>query len=137
MLSEITEEKDEEAPCVIHIEAQKERISRQIMRYQKSLYWSSLSSISLSSVAASSSSFSTSRNSSTLLELMKRGNTSPRRLFDMEHTSLANNFECYSGSPIIKTITLWGSDTEHEFNDSWASIKKIEPASGSGTDRHI
>ncbi|KAJ7950159.1 ATP-dependent Clp protease proteolytic subunit like [Quillaja saponaria] len=134
MLSEITEEKDEEAPCFINTEAQKERI-REIIRYQKSLYWSSSSS--MSSAAASCSSFSSSRKSSSLLELMKRGDTSLRRLFDMEHTSLLNHFECYSGSPIIKTIPLWGSDTEHEFHDPWASIKKIRSISGSGTDRQI
>ena len=41
----------------------------------------------------------------------------------MEHTSLATHFQDYSGSPIIKPI--WGSDTENEVHDPWASIRQI------------
>ncbi|KAF9680026.1 hypothetical protein SADUNF_Sadunf06G0077300 [Salix dunnii] len=51
--------------------------------------------------------------------------TSLRRLFDMEHTSLATHFQDYSGSPIIKPIPLLGSDTENEVHDPWASIRQI------------
>lgn len=96
---------------------------RRIIQYQKSLYWSSSSSSSsLSSAAASSiSSFS-------LLELMKRGSTSLGRLFDMEHTSLLNHFQDYSGSPVTKSIPLWGSDTDGEAQDPcpyWEHIKQI------------
>ena len=132
-ISEITEEKDEEAPLFIN----KERI-RQILEYQKSLYLSSTSSSLYFSVpsapsAPSCSSFSSSWKSNSLIELMKGGNTSLRRLFDMEHTSLANFFEDYSGSPMTKTIPLWGSDTDDEIHDPWASIKQFEPTKNSGT----
>ncbi|XVE97053.1 hypothetical protein REPUB_Repub02eG0277300 [Reevesia pubescens] len=118
--SEITEEHDEENPYFINSEVGKESI-RRIIQYQKSLYWSSSSS--LSSSAASSSSISSSRRNGSLLELMKSGSTSLTRLFDMEHTSLSTHFQDYSGSPIIKTIPLWGSDTDGEVQDPWASIK--------------
>lgn len=47
-----------------------------------------------------------------------------RRLFDMEHTSLAKHFE-YGGSPIIKPIPLWASDSDYEAPDPWASIKQF------------
>ncbi|KAK9289374.1 hypothetical protein L1049_007529 [Liquidambar formosana] len=133
MISEITEDEDEDAPCIINKEAQKERI-RQIIQYQKSLYLSSSSSSSYSSSAASCSSFSSSRKSSSLLELMKGGSTSLRRLFDMEHTSLATHFEEYSGSPIIKSIPLWGSDSDDGNCDPWASIKQIGPTNNPGSD---
>ena len=119
--SEITEEQDEENPYFINSEVQKESI-RRIIQYQKSLYWSSSSS--LSSAVTSSSSISSSRRSSSLLELMKSGSTSLKRLFDMEHTSLLTHFQDYSGSPIIKSIPLWGSDTDGEAQDPWASIKQ-------------
>lgn len=129
-ISEITEEIDEEASPFIDKEAQKERI-RRILEYQKSLYCSSSSS----SVPSSSTS---SRKRSSLFELMKGGSTCLRRLFDMEHTSLATHFVDYSASPIIKPILLWGSDSDHEYHDPWAPIKQfgsngqIESASGGG-----
>ncbi|KAL3536501.1 hypothetical protein ACH5RR_004962 [Cinchona calisaya] len=58
---------------------------------------------------------------------MKEGSTSLRRLFDMEHTSLNTYFKDYSGSPIIKPILLWGSDTDDNGSlrdDPWMSIKQ-------------
>ncbi|CAJ1804769.1 unnamed protein product [Sphenostylis stenocarpa] len=58
-----------------------------------------------------------------------------RRLFDMEHTSLATHFDFYSGSPITKPITLWKSDSEHDFQDPWALIKEVGPTRFVGTDR--
>jgi len=118
MSHEIIEETEEESHWFINTRDQKEKIMK-IIQYQKSLY---LSSSSLSSSAASSSSYS---KSSSLLDLMKGGSTSMRRLFDMEHTSLSNHFNYYSGSPIIKSITLWDSDSEREFQDPWALIKKF------------
>ncbi|KAM3689765.1 hypothetical protein ACJW31_09G071400 [Castanea mollissima] len=127
-VSEITEEKDEESPLVVG----KERL-RRILEYQKSLYLSS-SSPSLYISAPSSSSFSSSQKSNSLLELMQGGSTSLRRLFDMEHTSLSNFFENYSGSPIVKAIPLWGSDADDEIHDPWASIKQVGPTNDSGTD---
>ncbi|KAM1307506.1 hypothetical protein ACFX2H_009751 [Malus domestica] len=135
-LSEITEEKDDdESEFFVDPETQKERI-RRIIEYQKSLYRSSSSSSSLSSSSASCSSFSSARRSSSLLGLMKVGNTSLRRLFDMEHTSLANHFEDFSGSSIIKPILLWGSDTdnEHETRDPWESIKQFRSINHSRID---
>ncbi|CAK7324335.1 unnamed protein product [Dovyalis caffra] len=132
MISEITEEKDDDSSCFINTEDQKKRV-RQIIEHQKSLYWSS-SSPSLSSSAASCSSFSSSHKSSSLLDLMKVGSTSLRRLFDMEHTSLAKHFQDYSGSPIIKSIPLWGSDTEDEIHDPWGSIRQIGNFSDPGLD---
>lgn len=131
MPSEITEEIYEDTHWFINTEEQKEKI-RKIIQYQKSLY---RPSSSLSSSAASSSSFSSSHKSSTLLELMKGGSTSMRRLFDMEHTSLATHFDSYSGSPIIKSISLWESDSEHEFQDPWAMIKQIGSIPFAGTER--
>ncbi|CAK9319880.1 unnamed protein product [Citrullus colocynthis] len=113
-VSEITEE-EEEVFRFIDPEVQKERI-RQILKYQKSMYSSSSSS---SSCSCSSSSC----RSSSLLDLMRAGNTSLRRLFDMQHTSLATYFDRYSGSPMIKPIPLWGSDSDVEIIDAWASIK--------------
>ncbi|XP_048226081.1 uncharacterized protein LOC112536670 [Ricinus communis] len=130
MTSEIIEEKEEENDCFINRKAQKERI-RQIIEYQKSLYWSSSSA----TAAASSSAFYTSNKSGILLDLMKNGNTSLRRLFEMEHTSLATHFQDYSGSPVIKTIPLWGSsETDDEIHDSWAEIKQIGAFKGLGND---
>lgn len=128
MASEITEEQEEdgeeEAPCTINTQAQRDKI-RGIIEYQKSLYFSSSSSSS-SSLSASCSSFSSSRKSANLLELMKEGSTSLRRLFDMEHTSLATHWKNYSGSPIIKPILLWGSDEEGRvYDDPWIGIKNI------------
>ncbi|KAF5750849.1 hypothetical protein HS088_TW03G01189 [Tripterygium wilfordii] len=135
MESEIHEENDEDTMSIINKEAQKERI-RSIIEYQKSLYWSSLSSSSLSSSAASAcSSFSSSRQTGSLLNLMKNGSTSLRRLFDMEHTSLGTHFEHYSGSPTIKSIPLWGSDTDDEqMHDPWASIRQFGTSSHFGVD---
>ncbi|KAF9594485.1 hypothetical protein IFM89_031603 [Coptis chinensis] len=130
---EITEEHDEETYWTKNTEAQKERI-RQIIKYQKSTY---LSSSSFSS-AASCSSFSSSSKSSSLLELMKGGSTSLRRLFDMEHISLAAHFKDYSGSPIIKPILLWGSDSEIDGgigrSISWNAIKQFRHNNVCGSD---
>ncbi|OWM67125.1 hypothetical protein CDL15_Pgr000577 [Punica granatum] len=150
VISEIIEEISEEElnddyqddhgyDCMINPEAQKKRI-RRILEHQKSLYRSSCSS-SCSSSASCSSSFSPSRRSkATLLELMRGGSTSLRRLFDMEHTSLADYFEEYSGSPVIKSIPLWGSDSDGEAHqDPWAFIReaggweKEEEGQGNGT----
>ncbi|KAJ0089162.1 hypothetical protein Patl1_31678 [Pistacia atlantica] len=131
MKPEITEEKDDEEETCCLTGDQRDKI-RRIIEYQKSIYLSSASSsFSSSSSSASCSSFSSSRRRSTLLELMKGGSTSLRRLFDMEHTSLATIFDNYSGSPIIKTIPLWGSDTDDELNyDPWANIKQIGSSNG-------
>jgi hypothetical protein len=133
MSHEIIEETDEESHWFINTKDQKEKIMK-IIQYQKSQYLSttSSSSPSLLSSAASSSSYTKSRS---LLELMKGGSTSMRRLFDMEHTSLSNHFDYYSGSPIIKPISLWDSDSEREFQDPWALIKKIGSTSFYGIDR--
>ncbi|KAF3449736.1 hypothetical protein FNV43_RR10467 [Rhamnella rubrinervis] len=129
MISEITEENEEGETCFIDTEAQKQRV-RKIIEFQKSLY---RSSSSMSSSSASSSSFSASHktSSSSLFNLMRRGSTSLRRLFDMEHTSLSTYFESYSGSPLIKTIPLWGGgdddsdDQGIHFDDPWVSIKQL------------
>lgn len=132
-VSEITEEDDvDQSPYIINTEAQKERI-RQIIDHQKSLYLSSSSSSSFSSSAASCSSFSSSRKSCSLLDLMKGGSTSLRRLFDMEHTSLETHFKDYSGSPIIKPIPLWGSDEDDGIHGStsWTGIKPSGSTNGS------
>lgn len=136
-VSEIIEEKnDDDDSCCVDPEAQKERI-RRIIEHQKSLWQSSSSSSSLSSSAASCSSFSSSRRSGSLLSLMKVGNTSLKRLFEMEHTSLANHFDDLSGSPVIKPILLWGSETdnEHETRDPWPSIMQFGPRNDSRIDR--
>ncbi|KAL8146542.1 hypothetical protein AgCh_004318 [Apium graveolens] len=125
MASEITEEEDEDDCFIIKTEAHRNKI-RQIIEHQKSLYFSSSASSSCSSTATSSSS-SSSRTSSSLLKLMKGGNTSLRRLFEMEHTSLATHMKEYSGSPVIKPILLWGSDTDDGIcDDPWMTFKKIE-----------
>ncbi|KAI5663563.1 hypothetical protein M9H77_22886 [Catharanthus roseus] len=121
MASEIIEEKEEESPYTIDAKAQELNI-RRIIKYQKSLYYSCSSSSSFSSAAGSRSSFSSPRKSRSLLDLMKEGSTSLRRLFEMEHTSLKNYLKDYSGSPMIKPIFLWGSDTDHD--DPWLSIKQ-------------
>ncbi|KAL2479497.1 Uncharacterized protein Adt_32463 [Abeliophyllum distichum] len=129
MASEITEEEedDEEKPSyIVDKEAEKQKI-KHIIDYQKSLYFSSSSSSSSSSFSASRSSFSSPQKSSSLLGLMKEGSTSLRRLFDMEHTSLGNYFKDYSGSPIIKPILLWGSDSDDAIHDDpWMEIKQIK-----------
>lgn len=129
MASEITEEEEDlDSFRKMEKEAQKNSI-RRIIEYQKYLFSSSSScssSISTSSsTPASSSSFSFSRKSN-LLNLMKDGSTSLRRLFDMEHTSLSTHFQDYSGSPIIKPILLWGSDSDQDgiHDDPWNSIKQ-------------
>ncbi|KAK3226174.1 hypothetical protein Dsin_006036 [Dipteronia sinensis] len=130
MEPEITEENDDDEEASWITSFQKEKI-RKIIEYQKSLYWSSSvsassSSSSFSSAAASCSSSCRGSSRSSLLELMKVGSTSLRRLFDMEHTSLATYFDNYSGSPITKPVPLWGSDTEDdEHYDPWESIKQI------------
>nr|GLL26929.1 uncharacterized protein LOC114287505 [Ipomoea trifida] len=59
------------------------------------------------------------------MDLMKEGSTSLRRLFDMEHTSLAAYLRDYSGSPVFKAIPLWGSDSDDEIHgDPWSSMKQ-------------
>ncbi|KAL0426259.1 UNVERIFIED_CONTAM: hypothetical protein Slati_2800700 [Sesamum latifolium] len=124
MASEITGEDDEHPFPIQRREVDETRI-RQIIDYQKSLYLSSSSS-SFSSAAASTSSFSSPRSRSSLLDLMKDGSTSLRRLFDMEHTSLGNYFKDYSVSPIVKPVLLWGSDSDNDAHDDpWADIKQI------------
>ncbi|KAL2229539.1 UNVERIFIED_CONTAM: hypothetical protein Sindi_1933600 [Sesamum indicum] len=117
---------DDEHPFRIqHRQVDKTRI-RQIIDYQKSLYLSSSSSSSFSSAAASTSAFTSPRNRSSLLDLMKDGSTSLRRLFDMEHTSLGNYFKDYCVSPIVKPVLLWGSDSDNDAHDDpWAEIKQI------------
>lgn len=140
MLSEITEENEEEIAeeneeetCFIDTEAQKDRV-RKIIEFQKSLY---RSSSSVSSSTASSFSASHKSSSSSLFNLMKRGSTSLRRLFDMEHTSLSTYFETYSGSPLIKSIPLWeddDSDDQESHYDPWTSIKQLSrPATINGS----
>ncbi|KAI3419228.1 Gb3_synth domain-containing protein [Psidium guajava] len=144
VISEITEEKDEdeaeeqeqerEAPRLSDAETQKTRI-RQIIDYQKSLYWSSSSSLSISSSAAiakSHSPLSSSRRSSSLMELMKSGSTSLRRLFDMEHTSLADYLDEYSATPVVKTVPLWGSSDldADQFPNPWDSFKTTRHGDG-------
>lgn len=122
MASEIREEKeddDEEETNSFSINAETQLLVniRRILQYQKSLY-------NHPSSSSSSSSFSSTRKGSSLLELMKEGRTSLRRLFDMEHTSLKNYFHDYSGSPIIKPILLWGSDTDHDHDPYWMSLSR-------------
>lgn len=124
MSHEITEETEEESHWFINTQYQKEKI-RKIIHYQQSLYLSTSSSLSSSSKSKSSS----------LLELMKGGSTSMRRLFDMEHTSLSNHFDYYSGPPIMKPISLWDSDSEREFQDPWDLIKQIGSTNFSFIDR--
>ncbi|KAF8032006.1 hypothetical protein BT93_D1041 [Corymbia citriodora subsp. variegata] len=127
------EEQEQETPSLpIDAETQTRRI-RQIIEYQKSLYWSSSSSLSTSSsaaaaAAASRSSLSSSRRSSSLMELMKSGSTSLRRLFGMEHTSLADYLDEYSATPVVKTVPLWGSsDSDADrFPDPWDSFKSFK-----------
>ncbi|KAL0316387.1 UNVERIFIED_CONTAM: hypothetical protein Sradi_5516900 [Sesamum radiatum] len=140
MASEITEEDDEHPSRIQHREVDTKRI-RRIIDFQKSLYLSSSSSSSsFSSAAASTSSFASPRNRSSLLDLMKDGSTSLRRLFDMEHTSLGNYFKDYSVSPIVKPVLLWGSDSDNDAHDDpWAEIKQIGGELRSrigGQDRH-
>ncbi|KAL7092641.1 hypothetical protein ACP275_12G175900 [Erythranthe tilingii] len=113
MSSEITPDENQRKK-----EEERSRIM-QIIHHQKSLYLSSSSSSSFSSASSSKTSSS---SSSSLLDLMKEGNTSLRRLFDMEHTSLANYFNDYSVSPIIKPILLWGSDDDDDDTDSHRNI---------------
>ncbi|KAI3750502.1 hypothetical protein L2E82_21141 [Cichorium intybus] len=131
MASEITEEDDEDSYFLHNIDAQKEKI-RRLIKHQKNLYQSSSSSSSSyysssTGVTARSSCSSFDRNrSKRLLNLMKKGSTSLRRLFDMEHTSLANHFDFYSCSPETKTIPLWGSDSDDAFHDDpWMGITKL------------
>ncbi|PWA34903.1 hypothetical protein CTI12_AA614730 [Artemisia annua] len=136
MSSEIIEEDDhEDTFFMFNKEAQKQKI-RQLLKHQKNQYNSSCSSSSSCSsyslcskgVALSSSFSSLDKNRSRkLLNLMKKGSTSLRRLFDMEHTSLANHFECYSGSYETKTIPLWGSDSDDGVHDDpWFGITKFD-----------
>ncbi|KAM7270689.1 hypothetical protein ACFE04_029903 [Oxalis oulophora] len=131
MVSEITQENDEE-DIIIDKEVLNRRI-REIIQNQKSLYLSSSFSSS-SSLCSSTSASSSSRNSGSLLEKMRGGGTSLRRLFDMEHTSLSNHFEDYSGSPVIKPIYLWGSDSDGQVYDPWESMEQIR---ASNNDRDL
>ena len=137
-LSEITEDKDDDdVNSFVDAETQRERI-RKIIEYQKSLD-SSLASSSSSSYSKPSSASccslrSSVRKSKSLFDLMRSGSTSLRRLFDMEHTSLATYFEDYSGSPVIKPIFLWESDAENEMRDPWeAVITHFRLATDAGT----
>lgn len=117
MASEITEDIDQDPPSIQQKEAEKIRI-RQIIDYQKSIYFSSSSSS-----ASSSSSFSThSSKSNRLLDLMREGSAPLKRLFDMEHTSLEKYFNDYSGSPLIRPILLWGDDDDEAHDDPWAGF---------------
>ncbi|OVA06496.1 hypothetical protein BVC80_479g85 [Macleaya cordata] len=133
---EITQEEDDANTLyTINSETQQQRI-KQIIEYQKSLL--SSSSLSSSNPASTSSSCSSSSKSRSLLELMKGGNTSLRRLFDMEHISLSNHFNDYSGSPLIKPILLWGISDTHEdgfyTSQSWRSINPLKLTSDCGSD---
>ncbi|KAL8262331.1 hypothetical protein R6Q59_026380 [Mikania micrantha] len=132
MASEIIEE-DEDSYFITNKEAQRDKI-RRLLKHQKNQYNSSLStscsSYSLSSTGAALSSSCSSfdhSHSHKLLNLMKKGSRSLRRLFDMEHTSLGNHFQFYSGSPETKTIPLWGSDSEDAMHDDpWLGITKSD-----------
>ncbi|KAK4359325.1 hypothetical protein RND71_021554 [Anisodus tanguticus] len=133
-ITEIIEEEDVDSFWKMEKEAQRYNI-RKIIKYQKSLFSSSTttttslssSSTSLSSYSSTpaSSSSSSSSKKSNLLNLMKEGSTSLRKLFDMEHISLSSHFQDYSGSSIIKPHLLWSSDSDHyEINDdSWNFIQ--------------
>nr|GEY85178.1 hypothetical protein [Tanacetum cinerariifolium] len=132
MSSEIIEEDvHEDTFFMLNKEAQKQKI-RHLLKHQKNQYnssCSSSSSCSSYSLVAQSSSFSSLDKSQSrkLLNLMKKGSTSLRRLFDMEHTSLANHFEYYSGSCETKTIPLWGSDSDDGVHDDpWFGITKFD-----------
>ncbi|KAL8036719.1 hypothetical protein ABFX02_12G176600 [Erythranthe guttata] len=119
MASEITPHEDQ------HKKEEERLRIMQIIHHQKSIYLSSSSSSS--SFSSASSSKTSSSSSSSLLDLMKEGSTSLRRLFDMEHTSLATYFNDYSVSPIIKPILLWGSDTDSDRNihdDPWSEFRQ-------------
>lgn len=132
--SEITEENDEDmSPFIVNPDLQKERI-RRLLQHQKSLYCSSSSPLYCSAASCSSSSSSSSHQSSSLVTLMKGGSTSLGRLFDMEHTSLATYFQDYSGSPAVKHIPLWGSDTDDEMRDPWEGIKSLGSLRNAETD---
>ncbi|CAI0427441.1 unnamed protein product [Linum tenue] len=133
-ISEITEEEPEDG-FLINKQAQKETI-RRMLHHQKSLLLSSTTSSSSSltssnpteasrSSSSSSSSSQESKNSTSLLGLMRTGSTSLGRLFGMEHTTLAAHFHDYSCSSTTKTIPLWGSDAEDSKaeEDPWESIR--------------
>ncbi|KAL5712024.1 hypothetical protein ACHQM5_014234 [Ranunculus cassubicifolius] len=130
-MSEITDVNEDDETFNMSRE-EKEKI-RQIIKYQKAKYLSS-SSCSSTASSSSSSSYSSSSKSSSLLELMKGGSTSLRRLFDMEHTSLATHFKDYSGSPVMRPIYLWGSDTDDDDagrgniqrTTSWDAMKTLQ-----------
>ncbi|KAL8509168.1 hypothetical protein ACS0TY_016380 [Phlomoides rotata] len=129
MASEITEDEDQNPFFIQDKEAEKIKI-RKIIDYQKSLYSSSSSSSSFSSSTCSS-------KNNKLFDLMREGSTSLRRLFDMEHTSLANHFNDYSLSPIIKPILLWGSGTDDDeaHDDPWSRITRSRI--GDGDDERV
>lgn len=112
MSLEITEEYDEENPLTNTLK--KEGIKR-IIEYQKSIYSSSLSD----KISAESSS---THQSKRLMELMESGNTSLRRLFDMEDTRLANHLKDYYGYP---PVTKWESNREDEGHDPWLAINEL------------
>nr|GMC95375.1 serine/threonine-protein phosphatase 4 regulatory subunit 3-like isoform X1 [Ipomoea batatas] len=72
------------------------------------------------------------------MDLMKEGSTSLRRLFDMEHTSLAAYLRDYSGSPVFKAIPLWGSDSDDEIHgDPWSSMKQEMGMGALAEDRFV
>ncbi|ERN09756.1 hypothetical protein AMTRI_Chr08g202020 [Amborella trichopoda] len=130
-MSEITDEDGN-----MDSEAQKNMI-RRIIQYQKLLYLSSSAASSSSSSSSLSASASSSLSSSfsslsqrrlTLLELMKARNGSLKRLFSMEHTSLSKHFNDYSGSPVIKPLYLWESDTDESIPEPalpWPAEEKF------------
>lgn len=135
MASEIIEEYDQndDSYFIINKEAQKQKII-QLLKHQKNQFnssssssSSSCSSYSLSSTGVTSCSSFDQNQSRKLLNLMKKGSTSLRRLFDMEHTSLSNHFEFYSGLSETITIPLWDSDSDDEIHDDpWLGIRKID-----------
>lgn len=86
---------------------------RKIIHYQKSLP---------SSSSSTSSKQQKQKDRTSLMNLMKNGSTSLRRLFQMEHTSLSTYFDSYSGSPVTKTIPLWCSDSDTDHFDPWESF---------------
>ncbi|KAH6798374.1 hypothetical protein C2S51_034858 [Perilla frutescens var. frutescens] len=64
---------------------------------------------------------------------MREGSAPLRRLFNMEHTSLEKYFKEYSGSPLIRPILMWGTDSDDDevHDDPWAGVKQIRGGFGS------
>ena len=123
MISEISEEDQEEAPEIIDPEVQKQRI-RQIIEYQKSIFMA----YTFSSSVASCSLLPSSQKGNSLLELIERRRFSLGKLFEMEeNTSLATHFQDFRGWPMIKPIALWDNNREDKFHDPWMFVKQIGP----------